>query len=421
MMSNADGADSGKSKTGHRARDAGNRLSASHDRIVPIDPEVLRWAVERSGVSRKRLMKEFKKLPEWERGKLGPTYNQMHNLADTLHVPSGYLLMSRPPDEDLPVEDLRAVGDGKSRHNSPNLIDTIYTCEMRQSWYHDFSKGSDEAKPTFVGSAEVENSPEVTAENMREVLKLDVRTLLNCETKEEAKRLLIRKMDMAGVLVMTSGVVGNNNFRPLCPKEFRGFSLSDRYAPVIFVNLNTTVSEQLFTLANKFAHIWIGSSVISDSQNIEERKLSKIEDWCIKVADQFLAPLEEFHYSIRSRNIPVSRLPKQYSHRAHIAAFMSDVSYSLTDTNPRRSYAELIEKIGFERVFDQSGSVSRKDEKDLRGFYPTLISRVGLRFARAVASTCLNGEMLYQDAYEMLGISSKEKLMKVHRYVGMVQ
>lgn len=420
-MANADDADSGKNKAKRRARDSGSRRGASRGSIVPINPEVLRWAVERSGISREILIKRFKKFTEWERGASGPTYNQMHRLADTIHIPSGYLLMSKPPDEELPVKDLRAFGDGKRRHNSPNLIDIIYSCEMRQNWYHDFSKGSGEVKPSFVGSAKVETSPENIAENMREVLKLDVRTLRNCKTKEEAKRLLIKKIDMAGVLVMTSGVVGNNTRRPLCANEFRGFTLSDHYAPVIFVNLNTATSEQLFTLANKFAHIWIGSSVISNSRNVKEGELSEIEDWCTEVAVQFLNPPEKHYYPVRQRSMPVSRARAQYLRQAPREAFLFSVSDSLLNTNPRRNIAEFIDRSSFEISFDKDSSVSAEGRKNLRGFYPALISRVSMRFARAVVSTCLDGKMLYQDAYELLGISSREKLMEVDRHIGMVR
>lgn len=420
-MTSADRADSGRSEADRSVADTRNRRGAQRNPIAPINLEVLQWAVERSGISRKDLLKRFKKLPEWERGTLSPSYNQMRMLAEAIHVPSGYLLMSKPPDEDLPVKDLRSFDDGKSRHNSPNLIESIYFCEVRQSWYRDYSKGSDEVKPTFVGSAEVETPPEDIAENMREVLKLDARTLLNCKTKEEAKRLLIKKMEMAGALVMTSGVVGNNNLRSLCPKEFRGFTLSDRYAPVIFINLNTTTSDQLFTLANKFAHIWIDSSVISNSQNVKEGKLSKIEDWCTKVASQFLSPPEKFYNLVRPRTMHASRLAAQYSRRIPSIAHMSSVRSSLLNTSPRRSYSGVLDRVRFERFFDEKNSILTKNRKDLGGFYPVLISRVGMRFASAVVSTCLNGEMLYQDAYEMLGISSKEKLMKVHRYIGMMQ
>ena len=38
-------------------------------------------------------------------------------------------------------------------------------------------------------------------------------------------------------MVMRSGVVGNNPHRPLDVDEFRGFSVSDHTAPLVFINI----------------------------------------------------------------------------------------------------------------------------------------------------------------------------------------
>ena len=420
-MSNADGEDPGKRKTGRLAQNTGSRFSASHDRIVPIDPKVLQWAVERSGISRERLMKRFKGFLEWERGAINLTYNQMHRLADALHVPSGYLLMSNPPDEKLPVQDLRTFSGGSIRHNSADLVETVYSCKTRQNWYRDFSRDTDLAKPNFVGSVTIEESPSEVAKRMHIALDLRQDARWNFGSDEEARRILIKKMDFAGVLVMSSGVVGNNTRRRLCPDEFRGFTLSDYYAPVVFVNRNVTASEQLNTLANKLAHIWINSSVISNHRSVGNDKLSTTEDWCTKVAVQFLAPLQSSRGRNWHRNMPERSV--QISYSLHISRDIHNVSNFHSYTRPRRSYDDIIAdismlKIG--RILDDIDNIQIENRKSLRGFYPALISRVGKRFAHAVVSRCLGGKMPYQDAYEMLGISSKEKLMEIHRHIGMM-
>lgn len=55
--------------------------------------------------------------------------------------------------------------------------------------------------------------------------------------------------DLGGLTVATS-MVENNTHRLLDPEEFRGFTLVDGLAPLVFVNTRQTLNGQLFTLAH---------------------------------------------------------------------------------------------------------------------------------------------------------------------------
>ena len=50
-------------------------------------------------------------------------------------------------------------------------------------------------------------------------------------------------------------MVDNNTRRPLDENEFRGFTLVDDIAPLVFVNSHQTLNGQIFTLAHEFAHV----------------------------------------------------------------------------------------------------------------------------------------------------------------------
>ena len=52
---------------------------------APVNPELLRWARERAGITQEELMAKFRKLPEWEDGQMKPTLKQTEAFARSVH------------------------------------------------------------------------------------------------------------------------------------------------------------------------------------------------------------------------------------------------------------------------------------------------------------------------------------------------
>lgn len=148
----------------------------------------------------------------------------------------------------------------------------------------------------FVGRYSLEASIGDVAMDMRRVLGVDLDGAR--PNYDEYLRLLIRGAEAAGVLVMRSGIVGSNTRRRLDVGEFRGFAISNRYAPVVFINSSDAPSARLFTLMHELAHIWIGSSGVS-RVGVEEDRREEI--YCNAVAGEFLAPESVFRNGWRER------------------------------------------------------------------------------------------------------------------------
>jgi len=257
---------------------------------IPVNPELLHWVRERSGIVQKNLAAKFKKLPEWENGETQPTLKQVEKFAHAVHVPVGYLFLSQPPEEPIPIPDFRTLAGQPVTRLSPNLLDIIYICQERQSWYQDFTRASSQPKLDFVGSATVETPPETVATEMSKTLSFDLEARRDCKTWTDALKLFIHHADKAGVLVMVSGVVMSNPHRSLDPSEFRGFALSDPFAPLIFVNGADTKAAQMFTLAHELAHIWLGASALSNLGAVPGQGFRREETWCNAVAAELLVP-----------------------------------------------------------------------------------------------------------------------------------
>jgi Zn-dependent peptidase ImmA (M78 family) len=338
---------------------------------------------------------------------------QLESFAKAVHVPFGYLFLPEPPDEPLPIPDLRTFAGRAVTRPSPNLLDTIYACQERQSWYRDFVRVAHQPELAFVGSATVTAPPETIAERMRATLGFDLDARRDCPTWSEALRLFIEQADKAGVLVMVSGVVLNNNRRRLDAEEFRGFALADRLAPLVFINGADTKAAQMFTLAHELAHLWLGASALSNIAAAPVRGFRREEVWCNAVAAELLVPLAAVRGELRggeSLDDTLSRLARTFKVSTLV------ILRRLLDAQwlDRAAFdAAWAQEIGRLRALSQRGSGGGD-------FYRTTLARVSRRFARSLVVSTLEGQTLYRDAFRMLGISKTETFHNLGREVGVM-
>ena len=210
-------------------------------------------------------------------------------LSRATHAPFGQLFLPEPPDEPLPIPDMRTVGDDGVSKPSGDLLDTIYLCQNRQEWYREYLLEEGAPAVEIVGSAVREEDPAAVAERVRTALRLHDDAASHRSRRKGMRRELIDRIEELGVLVMVSGIVGSNTRRRLDPREFRGFALVDSMAPLIFVNGRDTQAAQVFTLVHELAHLCLGGSALSDPSDVVRPGVSE-ERWCNAVAAASLVP-----------------------------------------------------------------------------------------------------------------------------------
>ena len=257
---------------------------------MEVKPALLRWARDRAGMQLDDLARRFPRLGRWESGEARPTRRQLERFAKATHATVDHLLLGKPPVERVPIPDLRAAGNGRVGHPSPNLLDTLSLCRQRQAWYRDFARIQGDKPLAFVGSASLKSDILATATAMRIALGLDLEERQEISAWDKALRRLIDHADALGILVMVNGVVGNNSYRRLDPQEFRGFALADTRAPLVFINGADAKAPQMFTLAHALAHIWLGQSALSDVTALAPPE-HEVERWCNAVAAEVLVPV----------------------------------------------------------------------------------------------------------------------------------
>lgn len=375
---------------------------------VQIKGDLLHWARDRSGIDSNDFSKKFPDFDAWVRGTKDPTLKQLQKFAAGTYTPLGYLFLDRPPDEKMPISDLRAGRSGYPTRPSPHLLDTIYRCQRRQEWYRTFASSHDEDPIPFVGTVTNAANIPTVADEMRQVIDFSVEVRSSVPTWTEALSTFRRQVEQSGVLIMMSSIVGNNKNRKLSPDEFRGFALVDSYAPLIFVNSADSKAAQTFTIAHELAHLWIGAEGLS---NLEPRTPpgADTEGWCNEVATEFLVPRDEFRSRYKSSSPLEQELAQQARH------------FKVSSLVILRCIRDLggITRRDFNRVYDKElvkakQAKARQAQKPGGGdSYRTKSVRVGERFARAVITSTLEGDTTYTEALDLLDIAT---LRTFHNY-----
>jgi len=362
---------------------------------VEVKPELIRWANERARLSADSLIRRFPKLAAWQSGKAKPTFKQLELFAEATHTPIGFFFLPEPPEEQVPIPDLRTVGNEYIDHPSPDLLETLYICQQRQEWYRDFVESIGGKPLPFVGSENLNSEIVKVAAQIRQALGFDLEERRRMPTWTDALRRFIEQADSFGVLVMVSGVVGSNNRRKLDPEEFRGFALADTLAPLVFVNGADTKAAQMFTLAHELAHLWLGESALSDVGPVGSPS-HRIENWCNQVAAELLVPLavlRKEHVAGNALQIEMNRLARIFKVSTLVILRRLSDAGKLTRDELWSAFHEELERLR---------AVSKKSGGD---FYLTLSARVSKRFARALVISTLEGQTLHRDAFRMLGFS----------------
>ncbi|APF66588.1 MULTISPECIES: XRE family transcriptional regulator [Vibrio] len=357
-----------------------------------INPQIVTWARKRAGLSEEAFaqklgIKKVDRVVEWEAGTSKPTFVQAQKIASATNIPFGYLFLVNPPKEELPIPDLRTIGNKHRDEVSVEMRDIIKQVMYKQEWYKEYLRQIGEDELPFVGRFSTKNTVYEVAQNIRGELEVP---LPQKGSWEDYQRQLISAAENSRILVMRSGIVGNNTRRKLEVNEFRGFAISDKLAPVIFINSSDAPAARLFTLVHELAHLWIGSSGVSDlgNEHAEEEK------FCNAVAGEFLVPEKEFQ---EMWNPLVSLLNNavEISSRFHVSKLV--VAKRALDCG-------AIDSDTYWEFYQREMKAFKRKKSSGGDFNITAGARNSALFSSAVVAEAMSGRMLLRDAGSLLGI-----------------
>ncbi|HTR38554.1 MAG TPA: XRE family transcriptional regulator [Bryobacteraceae bacterium] len=367
-----------------------------------ISPSVLRWARQRSGLSVDELAQRVNTRPDrltaWEQGDRRPSIRQAEHVAGALHIPFGYLFLSEPPNETLPIADFRSGTQFKGSMPSADLIDVLNDAIIKQQWYREFLREENRARVPFVGQFRDSTDSIRIARSIRETIGISTAVRGEASNWEGFLSEIVKRSEAIGILVLKSGIVGGNPHRRLKPEEFRGFTINDEFAPLIFVNGADARAAQIFTLAHELAHIWIGQSGVSDEKmnRITDVLDSRVEVLCDHIAAEVLVPSEEFK----------SHWDQQLSVEMNIQVVSRHFKVSRLVALRRGFDLGKIDREAFLREYKTVEGQYRLQEEEREGgnFFPTLFVRNSATFTRTVIGAVNDGHALYREAAQLLNV-----------------
>ncbi len=350
--------------------------------------DMLTWAIARAGYELHEFTAKVPIVHDWIEGTKKPTVKQLESFSKKVHLPFGYLFLSRPPKEKLPIPFFRSSGNQTDKV-SVNVYDTILLMQQRQDWLRSYLKDNDFEKLPYVGRYNQSQDVKAIVADIRRVLGLNENWANGFKTWEDALNHLVAMIEDKGTITVFNGVVENNTSRPIDVKECRGFVLVDEFAPFMFINNADGKAAQMFTIVHELAHIWTGHSAGFDFRKLQPAN-DPIEQLCDQVAAEFLVPQKAFNeYWKNSPNInKASR---------HFKVSEIVIARRALDTG------KITKKQFFEFYEEYKNREFHKKENQSPGgdFYATAKKRLSITFASHVNQAVKSGQLLYRDAYKL--------------------
>ncbi len=284
---------------------------------APVTPEVVKWAIDESGMSIEELAERLKVgstvVAAWTNGRDRPTKGQLTQLADKLKRPRAMFFLPAVPSSSSLPDGLRAAAGVR---DEPSLGFRERLWIRRAQRLQNFVAGLVEDE-VHVPAADQAEDAQAVAERLRKWVGVNWEVQSEWTNPYQAFRGWREAVEASGVAVLAL---------PMQREGIRGFALRNPWLPVVAVNTADIHEARCFTLFHELAHLALGSD-----SSCAERNRGGTERWCDRVASHVLIPREQL--------MPASRL----SHLGDLAVIQRAANRFNVS---RRAAAIALEEVG---------------------------------------------------------------------------
>ena len=395
-----------------------------------LNYQTLKWARENAGFELSDIHNiDSKRLEQLENGKDKPTLKETNTLADLYGISSNIFYFPPPKQSILDITDFRQFHRKKGKKYSKELRLLINKLQQRQNWLKGYFI-EEKVKPlSFVNSVKTNSSIQKTADKMikiffssrqhylkfhKEEKMKDNIPKLSKKSKEKFLSTLIEKFGNYGVVIVKCRGFNNENGIEL--EEARGFILSDKYAPFIFLHSKDYITAQIFTLIHELAHLFINESGIVGE--LQKDHSNKIEKFCNQVASRFLLTESELsmYFGLKqelNKKIPKETVIKTVD-KVSKRFFISKLSVLIRLKEQKIIKDSLFNHLWNEFYTEMTQWIQNRDEKIIKrkeennpsagNFYNTMISRTNKTFIKIVYSAYETNNITGSQASSLLNV-----------------
>lgn len=257
----------------------------------PLNPAVLLWAREESGLPLERvahrLNVKVERLASWEQpGGQAPTLRQMQELARFFHRPLSVFFLPSPPQLPPLAAEYRRLPGVVAGKESPELRLAIRQMSIRRDHAINLMDELGEEVPGFKLKAHLNENPVVVADRLRKDLKIDIATQTGWRDEWQAWHGWREAVENLGVLVFQFLKVGLN--------DARGLSLLRFPLPAVGINSKEKVAgSKSYTLMHELIHLML-AAVHEEETALKEKRSDKqretVERFAETAASHVLVP-----------------------------------------------------------------------------------------------------------------------------------
>lgn len=358
---------------------------------APINPAILKWALNDLNLSVEDFAQKIKKKPEqvnkWLSGETQPTYNQLEDFSyRVLKLPlAAFFLADLPRDLEIKRK-FRTLPDYLLELTTYKTRIAIKKADFYKTALYELFRKNPSPEPLFKKiKLSHKQTPSAAAQIIRNEFKINLELQKKFKNGYQAFNFYRDTLERKGIYLFQLQLEGD-----------RGFCLLDEEFPIIVVNSSDSINSKIFTLFHELIHILLGSDDIFKEMEPPAYSAARIEKFCNQTASETLVPINELaeRYGTRLRYWDedlISSIANEYTVSREVI-LLKIISLG---------YANQTE---YERLKEKWDKEFRKRKRSGGNYYINKISSLGRQYINTVIDSYKQGMINDVQVSNYLGI-----------------